>query len=285
MRQIYVATGSIKGYIHLMQYLEDIVGHPQQECIEERIEIIKFFENYEMEAYNPLTTNQAIDRMGERFLTKRIYPNDNKNSKANFESRRLQILRNSIKLFVKSGYNKTTVRDIARQNGITVGTLYHYFSSKKEILHQFVLLWTEAEKSVVERPEYAHMQPAEALRKQIKIYYKSIDRHEDMVLFVNREMPAIERSDQELFFENSRRTVSYFEKVLRKGIEAGEFVMDDPLLMAHNIVLMFHIWATKSWHLREHWNNVDEYADAQVDAILKAIAVKKTREPIILDCS
>jgi hypothetical protein len=50
VRQIYVATGSIKGYIHLMQYLEDIVGHPQQECIEERIEIIKFFENYEMEA-------------------------------------------------------------------------------------------------------------------------------------------------------------------------------------------------------------------------------------------
>jgi AcrR family transcriptional regulator len=201
-------------------------------------------------------------------LAKRLYPNDNKDSKANYESRRLQILRNSIKLFVKSGYNKTTVRDIAHQNGITVGTLYHYFSSKKEILHQFVLLWTEAEKSVVERPEYAHMQPAEVLRKQIKIYYKSIDRHEDM----------------ELFFENSRRTVYYFEKVLRRGIEAGEFVMDDPLLMAHNIVLMFHIWATKSWHLREHWNSVDEYADAQVDAILKAITVKRTYEPVILNC-
>lgn len=218
-------------------------------------------------------------------MAKRLCPDDDKDSKINFKAKRLQILNNSIKLFVKNGYNKTTVRDIARQSGITVGTLYHYFSSKKDILHQLVLLWTEAEKSVVERPEYAHMQPAEALRKQIKIYYKSIDRNEGMVLFLNREMPAIERSDQELFFENSRRTVSYFEKVLRRGIEAGEFVLDNPLLMAHNIVLMFHIWATKSWHLREHWNNVDEYADAQVDAILKAIAVKKTREHIILDCS
>jgi AcrR family transcriptional regulator len=276
-----------------MKYLDDVTEHPQRQSLQKRIEIIKFFENYGMEAYNPLTTNQAIvtmiinqaiDSLKEQFLAKRLYPNDNTNSKANYESRRLQILRNSIKLFVKKGYNKTTVRNIARQNGITVGTLYHYFSSKKEILHQFVLLWTEAERSVVERPEFAHMKPSEALRKQIKIYYKSIDRHEDMVLFLNREMPAIERRDQELFFENSRRTISYFEKVLRRGIEAGEFVLDDPLLMAHNIVLMFHIWATKSWHLREHWNSVDEYADAQVDAILKAITVKRTYEPVILNC-
>jgi AcrR family transcriptional regulator len=276
-----------------MKYLDDVTEHPQRQSLQKRIEIIKFFENYGMEAYNPLTTNQAIvtmlinqaiDSLEEQFLAKRLYPNDNTNSKANYESRRLQILRNSIKLFVKKGYNKTTVRNIARQNGITVGTLYHYFSSKKEILHQFVLLWTEAERSVVERPEFAHMKPSEALRKQIKIYYKSIDRHEDMVLFLNREMPAIERRDQELFFENSRRTISYFEKVLRRGIEAGEFVLDDPLLMAHNIVLMFHIWATKSWHLREHWNSVDEYADAQVDAILKAITVKRTYEPVILNC-
>jgi AcrR family transcriptional regulator len=276
-----------------MKYLDDVTEHSQRQSLQKRIEIIKFFENYGMEAYNPLTTNQAIvtmlinqaiDSLEEQFLAKRLYPNDNTNSKANYESRRLQILRNSIKLFVKKGYNKTTVRNIARQNGITVGTLYHYFSSKKEILHQFVLLWTEAERSVVERPEFAHMKPSEALRKQIKIYYKSIDRHEDMVLFLNREMPAIERRDQELFFENSRRTISYFEKVLRRGIEAGEFVLDDPLLMAHNIVLMFHIWATKSWHLREHWNSVDEYADAQVDAILKAITVKRTYEPVILNC-
>jgi putative transposase len=50
VRQIYVTAGSIKGYIHLMRYLEDIVGHPQQECIEERVKVIKFFEKYGAEA-------------------------------------------------------------------------------------------------------------------------------------------------------------------------------------------------------------------------------------------
>lgn len=214
-------------------------------------------------------------------MAKIVVPHIDKNLSSNFELKRRQILNRSIKLFVKNGYDKTTVRDIARQNNITVGTLYHYFSSKKDILHLFVLHWTETERKVVEKPDYRHMRPTEALRKYIKVYYKLIDIHRDMVLFLNREMANFERSDQTIFIENSQRTISYFYNLLREGIKTGEFELDNPLLMAHNIVLMFHIWVTKSYHLTEHWKSVDEYADVQADAILKAIAAHKTKKPII----
>lgn len=50
MKQIYVTMGKIKGYIHLMQVLDDITGHPQQKTIEQRIEIIRFFDKYGEEA-------------------------------------------------------------------------------------------------------------------------------------------------------------------------------------------------------------------------------------------
>ena len=50
MKQIYVTMGRVRGYIHLMQVLDDIAGHPQQEAIERRIEIIKFFDKYGEEA-------------------------------------------------------------------------------------------------------------------------------------------------------------------------------------------------------------------------------------------
>jgi hypothetical protein len=46
-----------------MKYLDDVTEHPQRQSLQKRIEIIKFFENYGMEAYNPLTTNQAIVTM------------------------------------------------------------------------------------------------------------------------------------------------------------------------------------------------------------------------------
>jgi len=50
MKQVYVVAGTVKGYYHLMQYVEDITGHPQQESIEKRLEIIQFFEKYGKEA-------------------------------------------------------------------------------------------------------------------------------------------------------------------------------------------------------------------------------------------
>ena len=50
MKQIYVVMGSVSGYIRLMQFLDDVTGHPQREFIEKRIEIIKFFDDYGADA-------------------------------------------------------------------------------------------------------------------------------------------------------------------------------------------------------------------------------------------
>ncbi len=50
MKQVFVALGSVKGYIHLMKVLYDVTGHPQRELIEKRIEIIKFFDEFGEEA-------------------------------------------------------------------------------------------------------------------------------------------------------------------------------------------------------------------------------------------
>ncbi len=50
MKQVFVAMGSVKGYIHLMKVLDDVTGHPQRELIEKRLEIIKFFDEFGEEA-------------------------------------------------------------------------------------------------------------------------------------------------------------------------------------------------------------------------------------------
>jgi putative transposase len=46
MRQIHVAVSTVKGYSHVMKYLDDITSHPQRECIEQRVKIIRFFDDY-----------------------------------------------------------------------------------------------------------------------------------------------------------------------------------------------------------------------------------------------
>ena len=50
MKQVYVATWSVKGYSRVMKLLYDTASHPQRECIEERVNIIRFFDDYGAEA-------------------------------------------------------------------------------------------------------------------------------------------------------------------------------------------------------------------------------------------
>lgn len=50
------------------------------------------------------------------------------------ESRREQIMFAAITCFAKKGYHKTSMRDICQQAALSAGAVYHYFSSKDEII-------------------------------------------------------------------------------------------------------------------------------------------------------
>lgn len=51
---------------------------------------------------------------------------------------RKRILSVSKRLFLKKSFRETTTRDIAREAGITLSNLYHYFASKDELFRQLL---------------------------------------------------------------------------------------------------------------------------------------------------
>jgi AcrR family transcriptional regulator len=50
------------------------------------------------------------------------------------EHRRKQVLDSALTVFSRKGYGETTIPDIAREGGMSVGTIYNYYPSKREIL-------------------------------------------------------------------------------------------------------------------------------------------------------
>src|SRR5205823_13683872 len=50
------------------------------------------------------------------------------------EERREQILDVALRVFSENGFAGASIRDIAREAGITEGLIYHYFQSKDELL-------------------------------------------------------------------------------------------------------------------------------------------------------
>ncbi|PLZ35065.1 TetR family transcriptional regulator, partial [Fischerella thermalis WC542] len=54
------------------------------------------------------------------------------------EQYRKELLMKSFDLFAQKGYAAITMRDIAKELGVSTGTLYHYFSNKKALFLQLV---------------------------------------------------------------------------------------------------------------------------------------------------
>ncbi|OGO18213.1 MAG: hypothetical protein A2Z02_03685 [Chloroflexi bacterium RBG_16_48_7] len=50
------------------------------------------------------------------------------------EETRLHLLNTALKVFASKGYNKTSIKDLAREAGISQGLMYHYFTSKEDLL-------------------------------------------------------------------------------------------------------------------------------------------------------
>ncbi len=57
--------------------------------------------------------------------------------------KRRAIIDAALELFVSKGYRATTTREICRDAGISMGTLYHYFSDKEELFTSTVARFME----------------------------------------------------------------------------------------------------------------------------------------------
>src|SRR5690625_2599324 len=50
------------------------------------------------------------------------------------EKRRNQMIRGAITLFKEKGFHRTTTREIAKESGFSIGTLYEYIRTKEDVL-------------------------------------------------------------------------------------------------------------------------------------------------------
>jgi AcrR family transcriptional regulator len=166
------------------------------------------------------------------------------------------------------------MRELAKACEVSAGTLYHYFGSKEEILYSIINNATSQQAGSME--DYANelptVSPTIALVELMRKFYEWHDDNQDITLFAYQETKNLPGNAQESIFDSEARILTVFEKLLIKGMEEGEFNIDDPRLIAHDIVVLGHAWALRRWHLRKHWT-FKTYVKKQTDAMLRAITI------------
>ena len=137
------------------------------------------------------------------------------------EEKRRQILDAAVRTFARNGYHATRVGDIAEDAGVAYGLVYHYFSSKEDVLESiFRETWTDllaAIRDVEETEEAA----TEQLRQVTAILLRSWRRQPDLVRVLVREVarsPEVQRRVDEI-----GEVFSALERIISRGQARGEF--------------------------------------------------------------
>jgi AcrR family transcriptional regulator len=101
-------------------------------------------------------------------------------TKAHEDKRRL-LLDAAVRVFARKGYHAARVGDIAEEAGVAYGLLYHYFSSKEEVLRNVFRETWRALIATIENVERGEDTPREQLRKVAEILLRSWKRDPDLV--------------------------------------------------------------------------------------------------------
>jgi len=202
----------------------------------------------------------------------RTYSND----KELVGQRRYYIAEQAVKVFQDKGYERTTMRDIGKACGMAPGSLYHYIGSKQDILHLICVRFAPGADAYRRYlSTLGDVSKTEQLRKCIAYYFRVIDSSRHVVSFFNREGYRLAEEDRDYVVASEVDRQSFFEQILREGIEAGEFQVSNTALVAYNIMIYAQTWVLRKVFLRNRFTfTLEEYTEEQTRILLDTVAIR-----------
>ncbi len=186
--------------------------------------------------------------------------------------RRQELVNAAVELFVKKGFHKTTVREIAKEFGMSMGALYDYIRTKEDILF---LVCDHIHKSVSEKLQSALVGKKDArenLKNAIRDYFTIIDEIQDYSLLLYQETKSLNRTDRNYILSAEKELVAIFEDIITHGIREKIFKIDRSTakIVAENIMVEGQMWAFRRWSIQKSYT-LKNYIKIQTDLILRSI--------------
>jgi len=176
--------------------------------------------------------------------------------------------------FSESGYRGTSMKTLLDVAGVSRGGFYHYFSSKKDVLHVLHGEFIDRVLDSFEAAEGDDGGPEGRLRRFVRSYLQLITRDRDLAeIFFQEKNFHRDRGFADVM-KKRKEVDSRLQALIGEGIRAGVFrktlrgrLMDFALFGMLN-------W-TYMWYRPEGTATVDEIADEFSEIVLRGIAADR----------
>lgn len=159
-----------------------------------------------------------------------------------------KILKSAVQLFEEKGYHMASIQEISERAGVSKGAVFHYFPTKAELL--FALnesIFVESQlKNLNKVLSNEELTPIDKLRELIIFHVEMYAKNRSDVVIFYQEFRHLSGEKLEVIKEKRDMYEEVFRKVIRQGVENGDFRDDLDVNIATKAIFGMCSW-TYQW--------------------------------------
>ncbi len=188
------------------------------------------------------------------------------------KKRRNEMIRGAIALFKQKGFHRTTTREIAKEAGFSIGTLYEYIRTKEDILYLVCDSIYDEVQDRLEEDLDCHQGTIASLRRGVENFFRVMNEVQEEVLVMYQEAKSLSRDALPYVLKKELAMVAMLEQVIQLVVDNGELKMapKEVTMLAHNIVIQGQMWGFRRWTIQKQFD-LEEYIKIQTDWIFEGL--------------
>ena len=152
------------------------------------------------------------------------------------EKRRHEIFHRVVNVFLKKGFQETSMREIAEVAGLGKSTLYDYFKTKDDIL---IYYFVDQLSDLAEAAQKIVMQDKSAdrrLREIVKMHLEFLQANKSLFMKLSLEAQRLKLASQSRIQDKRHAYQDLVRALIDEGVREGAFRKVDPLLAARILI-------------------------------------------------
>ncbi|MBW1782273.1 MAG: TetR/AcrR family transcriptional regulator [Deltaproteobacteria bacterium] len=184
----------------------------------------------------------------------------------NADKVRKKIIDAASALYVKKGFNATSIQEISEASGVSLPVTYHYVKQKSAIMRMIMEDVLNIFRENLLRMIHGIDDPEERLAIAARLYFKVVDQQREKALLIYQKSNSLDRASKAHIMQLEVELNNIFCEMIKEGIKQGVFRKVDIDLAAYNIIIAAHMWILKRWHFKKRLT-LDKYIELQLSNI------------------
>lgn len=182
------------------------------------------------------------------------------------DSKRDRIITTAIKQFAEQGYTATNINHIAKQAGISIGSLYSYFNSKEDLFLAMVEIGVQLLNDAVAELEAFEGSFSDTLERLLELTVRYTKEHPDLTkLYLNLSTEELAPLSERLTERIEISFHGFYETILKRAQDKGEIPPETDIAQAayfiDNQVMMLQLSLSTRYYaqrLKKYLGEIDQ---------------------------